>query len=336
MVQSRVVFDNATSIQRSHLFINNTETPIASSELIMLNGSLIYRDDRTYFILTASGDGFIANVYADHIDILPFLSPNRRNGTTYGLLGSNDNDYNTGLMLKDGTALCPDAPASILYGQYADDWRITMNNTLFKYNKNENTSTYINNNFVKEYITAQDFDDEAISSALLIAEAAGYNRSTPIFNDVLLEILTGGVNVSDLARINAFYSDHPSVIRFDSISLSATPSLQPSTPPFTAPVSSNTTMLFMRENEILLGTIAGAVLLCILAWCNRTSISQAVRKQFGCVQTATHDQNFSIDHEVNLSRTKVSSNKSRFSFYKSSKVAATNNDVEYGKFAALN
>jgi hypothetical protein len=199
---SCIIFDNNTIIQNSPLYIGGYWIPIKSDEMMTVSGGLIYYKDNRYTITTEGGDSFIANIYGygsrnGRIDIQLSLSTNRQTGTTYGLLGSNDGNSLNDLALRDGTVLGNPITAAILYGPFANDWRVIQENSLFTYTDGQNSSIFTDSSFSKRYVTAKDFSADEIVLAQTKAIAAGYNSTSPLFNDILLELLVGGINITE-------------------------------------------------------------------------------------------------------------------------------------------
>ncbi len=207
-VSDRINFDHSTRIQRGHLFINGTANELSSGQLIFVDGGIVFRNGRQYMLISPSGDGFYATLYSDRIDVQVFLYGGRELNSIFGLLGPNNHDSDLSLQLRDGTSLGLEIPDDIFYSLYAESWRIKENKSLFLYFNNQNFSTFQKTLFLKKQITYRDFSSDEINRAKVLASNAGYDESQFYYEDILLEILAGGANITEL---EPFYNPNKTV-----------------------------------------------------------------------------------------------------------------------------
>ena len=189
-----VSLEVSTQSTESILYINETAVSMQPGELRIVTSGFIYCISSVeYKVETYNGEaGFRILIYSNYINIWTFVSENL---TVSGLLGTNDGSTSNLLVLRDGTVLPGTITAAMLYGAYANSWRITPNESLFTYNTGENTYTFNDPNFIAYYHSIKDYSSDAISIAKNLAIAAGYNPNSGLFNDILLEILAGGIDI---------------------------------------------------------------------------------------------------------------------------------------------
>ena len=240
---------------------------LKTGELKVVENGLIYRNGNEYTVITDKGDGFIATINREYIDVRPFLSASRPQGTVVGLLGSNDGNTQNDLAFKNRTAISRPATAAVLYGEFAEDWQVTKESSLFTYRKGENTTSFNELAFKKQYMTADDFDKEAVAAARTAALKSGYNETSRLFQNMMLELLAKGTNITDgiTAPRESDYSDVHKLVVSNNVPMPialSTTSLIPnasvsststmprtSLPPHnTTPQTSPTTFLFPTES----------------------------------------------------------------------------------------
>ena len=111
--------------QATPLLINGKAVTLAVGQSIAVGTGAVYFDGLGYTITDESGNGVWARASArwGFLNLRSFLNNDSR-GQVEGLLGNADGDPNNDFMLRDGTVLSLPLPATRLYGEYADSWRI--------------------------------------------------------------------------------------------------------------------------------------------------------------------------------------------------------------------
>ena len=175
----------------SPLNINGRFVEMANGETLSIGGGSVYRDGSVYVITTADGDGARLHVNRAFIDVSVFLGDARGTDVS-GLLGNNDGNRGDDLAMADGTVLPNPVPVTVLYGAFADSWRVTDATSLFVYGDGESTATYTNRNFPAGTVTLDDLDPAVRAAAEQIARQAGLVDGTWEFDSAVLDIaLTG-------------------------------------------------------------------------------------------------------------------------------------------------
>ena len=241
-LEPRIKIDNITDIQRSGLYIDGQQQMLQSGQLKAVGGGLIYREGDKYTLISASGDGFTADLSNDFIATEPFLAANRAPNTVYGLLGNNDGNRSNDLAFLNGTILSNPVLAVTLYGAFANSWRVNDTNRLFDYPDGRNTSEFDVPAFEAKYITADNFDPSQKQDARNAAIAAGHNPDSPMFGNILLELLAGGLNLGELAnsKINANLYNNSQAANIVEVlpTLAPTPAPSPTPAPTNSPTPS--------------------------------------------------------------------------------------------------
>jgi hypothetical protein len=183
------------------LFINGTGSKMQNNELrFVSDGMVISTDNNEYYVFTNNGSGIQVTINSNYIDVTAFVSLNTK---THGLLGTNDNDSTNDLELRDGTKLPDPITSTMLYDVYASSWHVDQSHSLFTYNTaaNESTHSFDSDLFNSaHHASLSDYSAEAVKLAQQQAVASGYNPNSPIFDDITLEILAGGIDVNSAQK----------------------------------------------------------------------------------------------------------------------------------------
>lgn len=156
--------------------------------------SILARDGNTYVFSDENLNGVRVDVKDGWLDIVPFLN-DTMSGSVEGLLGNNDGNTDNDFILPDGTILTQPIAADVLYGEFADGWRVTSDSSLFTYENGDNTETYTDLSFPDHIITLDDIDPDVRAAAEQIALDAGLQEGTFIFNATVLDIsITGNAD----------------------------------------------------------------------------------------------------------------------------------------------
>jgi hypothetical protein len=126
-----------------------------------------------------------------HIDYYLSVSQKRK-GKLQGLLGNWDGARDNDLAARDGqtihlAALAPNQHHAILYGSFGQSWRISQQESLFRYAPGESTETFTILSFPTELIDANSLDPEAATKARSVCRAKNLTDG-PIFDACVLDV----------------------------------------------------------------------------------------------------------------------------------------------------
>lgn len=168
--------------EQESLLIDGEVTKLASGEFIQVGDGLITRDQDTYIVTYDNSDSSSdpeqllvtlkerKNSGDFYLNVKTFLADHRK-GSVVGLLGNNNSNQNDDLALQDRTVLGMPMNFNKIYTDFADDWRIAQEESLFDYGEGEDTSTFTETNF---------FDNDNIIVGLdgadIISGGAGNDR----------------------------------------------------------------------------------------------------------------------------------------------------------------
>ncbi|MBX3629676.1 MAG: DUF4347 domain-containing protein [Nitrosomonas sp.] len=176
------------------LVINGEAVELKNGESIAVGNGSVYRNGNTYVVTNEFGDGVVAAVrrgFTDFLTIQNFLAPERGAGVE-GLFGNADGIRENDLALRDGTVLTQPVAATDLYGVFADNWRITNEESFFDYLEGESTETFTDLSFPREIVTLNDLDPVVRAAAEQIARDAGLVPGTFEFETTVLDVALSG------------------------------------------------------------------------------------------------------------------------------------------------
>ncbi|AWJ86101.1 hypothetical protein TSH58p_20185 (plasmid) [Azospirillum sp. TSH58] len=133
----------------------------------------IFRSGNVYTIVYSNQEQLIVTVEADRVDLQLYLSPSRAAGSIEGLMGNLDGDASNDLALADGTVLSQPIDYAVLYGSYADGWRVTQQTSLFDYGQGETTATYTDRSFPRQVLSVDTLPEALRQRAEALLDAAG-------------------------------------------------------------------------------------------------------------------------------------------------------------------
>lgn len=168
------------------LLIDGQATQIAAGDSLQVGAGLITRDQNVYTVTYDNSDGssdpdqFLVTLQERknsgdfYFDVETFLADERA-GSVEGLLGNKNGTKHDDLALPDGTFLTQPINFTDFYTDFADGWRIELQNSLFDYDLGEDTNTYTEHNFFdndntiaglgfQDYIYGGAGDDQIIGS----------------------------------------------------------------------------------------------------------------------------------------------------------------------------
>ncbi len=158
------------------------------------NGAFIERSGTTYSIAWPGTEELRPRMDVAYklpaLRIYPYLPPSMA-GQISGLLGNADTDPANDFAARGGGALPQPVPLSLLYGAYADSWRITNQESLFTYATGETTDTFTDLSFPTSIPRVSSLDPEEWAAAEAICRAAGIINPVILDACVLDLVLTG-------------------------------------------------------------------------------------------------------------------------------------------------
>ncbi|NER98781.1 MAG: hypothetical protein F6J86_33990 [Symploca sp. SIO1B1] len=190
--------------QNQSLEIDGIDTSLSNGSFLTVGNSHITRVGNTFTIIYAGDDGIVTNeddrlevtLYNNHITTEVFLS-REREGSVQGILGNGDMDPTNDFALRNGTVLSDQLSLDEIYGEYADSWRISQQESLFNYDPGEDTSTFTELDFPNQTIplpiTVNNLDnlgftEDQLMNAENVARDAGIPEG-PMFDAAVLDFL---------------------------------------------------------------------------------------------------------------------------------------------------
>jgi hypothetical protein len=107
------------------------------------------------------------------ISISVSLGPNAQHDSVEGLLGDYSGNPATDLTLADGTPEPSDMSTSVLYGAYADSWRVTQATSLLNYGTGQTTETFTDTNYPGTPISVDSFPANEVAAATALVAQQG-------------------------------------------------------------------------------------------------------------------------------------------------------------------
>ena len=193
------------------LKVNGTPISIAQGSLNAVGQNLILRNSSNiYSIISANNDIIQIAFGIIHIDISTSIANNRK-GQVIGLAGNKNDNKNDDFALRDGTVIGGSITNEQLYGNYANSWRITQENSLFDYAVGQNTSTFTDLSYPRNIVTSATLTPEQRAAAEQIARNAGITDPSILENAILdialidnaAEFIRGYTEQQRQATINA-------------------------------------------------------------------------------------------------------------------------------------
>jgi hypothetical protein len=152
-----VVYDSELAVGQE-LKIDGVTYNLASGQSVFLSSSKIQRSGNQYTFTYAGLDGdlstaddndvIIASDNGSYIDV--YVDPaDYRFGVLQGLLGNGDGVSTNDFALRNGIDLGPNPTVKTIHTTYADSWRITQQESLFR------TRTFADKSFPANYVSLQ-------------------------------------------------------------------------------------------------------------------------------------------------------------------------------------
>lgn len=181
------------------LVINGTIVELAVGDTLLIGAITVFRSAAdTFQVVDDNGNGFTARYRGDFMNVGALIGDDA-NRNISGLLGNADGTADNDLVLTDGTVLPNPVAAQVLYGAYADSWRVTDATSLFTYGEGESTETFTDRSFPADVVTIDDLPDDVRAAAEAVALAAGLAPGTFAFEAAVLDIAqTGNPDFAEL------------------------------------------------------------------------------------------------------------------------------------------
>ena len=166
--------------QAEPLVIEGVATSVTNNGSVTIGNSQISRSGNLYTIAYAGDDGVITaedesvlvRVYGGYLN-LEVCTGTDDEVLVQGLLGNSNNDTADDFALRDGTIFTSPPSFAELYGDYADSWRITQEESLFIYGDGEDTNTFTDLSFPGQEFTIDSLDPSVRANAEQLVRAAG-------------------------------------------------------------------------------------------------------------------------------------------------------------------
>ncbi len=169
--KDRVTFDQSRA---DTVFVDgNPSTVSQSNSTINLDGGTLTQIDLgTWQVKWNTGEEATItnwdNKFFNISDGIPLAEPNMVGGLQGEDAGA-ANDF----QLSDGTVLQQPLPASQLYGEFADSWRVTQGSSLFDYLPGQDTNTFTDRNFPADVVPLTGLPVEVTAPATQLVSSAG-------------------------------------------------------------------------------------------------------------------------------------------------------------------
>ena len=193
--------------QPNPFFVNGAPAALDDGATFAIGDFSVHRTGSVYQVFDGLGDSAWINVHSSFVDIALYVDDSNA-GTVEGLLGNADGNSINDFALGDGTVLDQPLSPAVLYGAFADAWRVTPETSLFIYGPSESTETFSDRSFPHEIVTIDDLDAEVRAAAEDIVRDAGVPEGTLAFNNAVLDVaLTGNPEFAEAAAENPTSGD---------------------------------------------------------------------------------------------------------------------------------
>ena len=162
----------------------------------LAGGTLEQQSANSYLLIWNTGEQLQVTDAGSYLNVNVSL-PNSDAGNVQGLLGPDNGNPADDLALpiaNGGTILGTSTTYAELYGQYANDWRITPTTSLMDYGPGQTTASFTNTNFPYNQIALGNLPPNAYAQAQAAAEAAGITDPNLLQAAIEDYLLTGNPN----------------------------------------------------------------------------------------------------------------------------------------------
>ncbi|WP_137177524.1 Ig-like domain-containing protein [Roseomonas sp. AR75] len=158
---------------------------------IAVGGGFVRREGDGVVIVFANGEAVRVGVAEGFLDLGVFLLASRQPGELRGLMGSPDGNAGNDLALRDGTVLDQPLTHALLYGDFAESWRIDDAESLFTYPEGLGTADYTDLGFPRASFDIDAVPDAVRAAAEAVVDAAGITDPVLRANALYDLLLTG-------------------------------------------------------------------------------------------------------------------------------------------------
>ncbi|GEM45516.1 VWD domain-containing protein [Deinococcus cellulosilyticus] len=136
-------------------------------------GGLVVFKDKLGTVTWLDGTSAEIDLYAGNWGSVSVNLPGHRKGKVAGLLGNFDGQHND-FVTREGLTFATSNPTlQELYGQFGESWRVRDGESLFDYEAGENTHTFTNRLFPRDYMSTAKLDPEKREAAYQTCVDAG-------------------------------------------------------------------------------------------------------------------------------------------------------------------
>jgi len=178
--------------------VDGTPVALAPSEVITLGDGSLTFDGTTWFVATAANDLLAVRGFSDFLD-LGFAPAAARAGGLEGLLGDFDGDPLNDLALADGNPIGGTPAFSLLYGDFADAWRVGAADTLFDYAPGEGPGSFVLPGLPRGVLTLDALPADLVAAAAALLDGFGVTDPVRRDNAILDLVLTGDLDYAESA-----------------------------------------------------------------------------------------------------------------------------------------
>lgn len=179
------------------VYVNENLIELEEDESIAVGDGSIYFDGRVYVVSDGKGNGFITHDFNSAIGrifnlVRPFID-GAQEGEVIGLLGNDNGDPSDDVQNREGEVLGSGRlAADVLYGEFADAWRVTEDESLLVYGPGESTETFTDRDFPFKIVTIDDFDPAVVEAAREIVRGLGVDEGSWEFETTVFDIVVTG------------------------------------------------------------------------------------------------------------------------------------------------
>lgn len=149
----------------------------ADGESITVGAGSVARDGDTLTFNLGNGERVLVQLGQTALAVALDQDSGRTAGSFEGLLGDGDGNVGDDLKLADGTTLSLPIDFDVLYGAYADAWRVSDVNSLFTYQNGQTTEDFTDRSFPLVDISIDELPANLLAEATAVVDAAGITDS---------------------------------------------------------------------------------------------------------------------------------------------------------------
>ena len=167
----RVTFDASRS---QPLWIDGQAVTLSATPIVLAGGT-ITQSGSGVSIHLATGENVTVSLDTEFsaLDVGVALAPGATHFSVNGLLGDDSGNKTDDLTLADGTPLTQPLDPAVLYGSFADSWRVTDATSLLDYGAGQDTATFTDKSFPGDYVGLAAFPSDLVTAAEALVQQAG-------------------------------------------------------------------------------------------------------------------------------------------------------------------